>query len=127
MEQTEAVFQSIVRYGVLALEAIGSILILFFSIRSVICLVKKDLKGSRYQMTLGITTGLSFMLGSEVLNTIIAPGLNDIGMTCAILIMRAGITLLVHWENKHEEMYHFTGQESESGSAEKAEKKDKEE
>ena len=103
LEQIELSFQNVIRYGVLALEAVGSVLILFFSVRSVIALLKKDLKRSRHEMTIGITTGLSFMLGSEVLKTLIAPGWGDIGMTCAILLMRAGITLLVHWENKHEE------------------------
>jgi hypothetical protein len=27
-------------------------------------------------------------------------------MTCAILLMRAGMTLLIHWENKMEQVNH---------------------
>ena len=103
MEQIETIFQNVIRYGVLALEAVGAVLILFFFIRSLIALCRKDLRSSRREMAAGISTGLSFLLGSEVLKTIIAPGWNDIGMTCAILVMRAGISLLVRWENQHEE------------------------
>jgi len=40
------------------------------------------------------------LLGSEVLKTIVAPGWTDIGMTCAIILMRAGVTVLLKWENK---------------------------
>ncbi len=100
-EQIEETFQEIIRYGILALEAVGAIVILFFAVRSLIALLKKDLKRSHHEMVTGITTGLSFMLGSEVLNTLIH-GWSNIGMTCAILLMRAGITVLIHWENKHE-------------------------
>ena len=27
----------------------------------------------------------------------------DLGMTCAILLMRAAVTVLLHWERQHEE------------------------
>ena len=101
-EQIEETFQEIIRYGILALEAVGTIVILFFAVRSLIALLKKDLKRRHHEMATGITTGLSFMLGSEVLNTLIHHGWSNIGMTCAILLMRAGITVLIHWENKHE-------------------------
>ena len=53
-------------------------------------------------ITEGITTGLSFLLVSEVLKTIIDRDWTSIGMTCAILLMRASISLLVHWESKAE-------------------------
>jgi uncharacterized membrane protein len=42
-------------------------------------------------------------LVGEVLKTIIAPDWKDIGMTCAILLMRAAVTVLLHWERQHEE------------------------
>jgi uncharacterized membrane protein len=35
-----------------------------------------------------------------VLKTIIAPDWKDIGMTCAILLMRAAMSLLIYWETK---------------------------
>ena len=102
MDAIENGFEHVVRFAVIGLEAIGAVLILWFAVRSVIAVCKRNLKGSRHEMTKGITTGLSFMLGSEVLKTLIAPDWTDIGMTCAILLMRAGITVLVHWENTHE-------------------------
>ncbi len=101
-EQIKSVFQPVVNYGILLLEAVGVVVIMIYSIRSIICLCKKKSEMSRHVMTEGIITGLSFLLGSEVLKTIVAPDWSDIGMTCAILLMRAGVTVLVRWENKVE-------------------------
>ena len=53
-------------------------------------------------MAEGIATALSFLLGSEVLKTIIAPDWMDLGMTAAILAMRAAMSVLIHWETHHE-------------------------
>ncbi len=101
-ETIEEIFQMVVRYGILALEAVGAIIILFFSAKSFILFLRKRPAESRTALTEGITSGLSFLLGSEVLRTIVAPDWSDIGMTCAILLMRAGVTFLVRWENKEE-------------------------
>ncbi len=89
-------------YAIVAIEVIGSVIILFYTVRALICLLQKQHEMCRGSLTTGITTGLNFLLASEVLKTIIAPGWKEIGMTCAILLMRAGMSLLVHWENKLE-------------------------
>jgi len=101
-EKIDATFGSVLDYIITGVEIIGALIILFYVIRALYCLLRKDHHGCRDHLTTGISTGLSFLLASEVLNTIIAPGWSDIGMTCAVLLMRAGMTLLVHWENKME-------------------------
>ena len=53
-------------------------------------------------MAEGIATALSFLLGGEALKTIIAPDWMDLGMTAAILAMRAAMSVLIHWETHHE-------------------------
>lgn len=98
----EDVFEKGLHYCITGVEIVGAIIILFYTIRALICLLQKNHEGSRDHLTTGISTGLSFLLASEVLNTIIAPDWDAIGKTCAILLMRAGMTLLVHWENKME-------------------------
>ena len=50
----------------------------------------------------GITTALSFLLGGEALKTITAPNWMELGMTAAILAMRAAMAVLIHWETQHE-------------------------
>jgi uncharacterized membrane protein len=105
-ETIEQGFEKILRYGITAVEIIGAVIVFFYTFRALYHLLRKDHAGCHSLLTEGISTGLSFLLGSEVLNTIIAPDWSAVGMTCAILLMRAGMTLLVHWENKMEKLNH---------------------
>lgn len=95
----EGLFKIVVQYGILILEAIGAFIILISAIRTLVGLLKKE-PGSKIALAEGIATALSFLLGSEALKTIIAPDWKDIGMTCAILLMRAAMSLLIHWETR---------------------------
>ena len=101
-EVAEQAFQLVVRYAILVLEAVGALIIIGYSALAVVRMLQRRKKAGHEALTEGVTSGLSFLLGSEVLKTIVAPGWTDIGMTCAILLMRAAISLLVHWESKAE-------------------------
>lgn len=103
LEAAESVLDVIIHYSVLILEIIGAAVILYRSVRAVLYLLSGKARLSRASVTEGITTGLSFLLVSEVLKTIIDRDWTSIGMTCAILLMRAAISVLVHWEHKAEE------------------------
>ena len=47
------------------------------------------------------TLALEFMLGGEILRTVIAHELSDILIVGAIIVLRVALTLLIHWESKH--------------------------
>ena len=102
LETAEHILDLVIHYSILILEFIGAILILYRSARAVISLFLKKNHQCHKFLTEGITTGLSFLLASEVLKTIIDRDWTSIGMTCAILLMRAAISILVHWESKAE-------------------------
>ena len=102
-EMISGTFETVLNYIITGVEIIGALIILFYTLRALLSLLRKDHEGCREHLTVGISTGLSFLLASEVLKTIIAPDWSAIGMTCAILLMRAGMTLLVHWENRMEQ------------------------
>ncbi len=102
LETAEHVLDLIIHYSVLILEFIGAALILYRSACAVVSLFRRMTKSCHKFLTEGITTGLSFLLASEVLKTIIDRDWTSIGMTCAILLMRAAISILVHWESKAE-------------------------
>lgn len=99
-EQIHNGFEYILSYGIIAVELIGAVIVFIYTFRALYHLLRHDHKYSQQLLTEGMATGLSFLLGSEVLKTIVAPDWSAIGMTCAILLMRAGMTLLVHWEHK---------------------------
>ena len=100
-EILEDIFGIAVQYGILLFETIGVVILMVTAVKALICLTRSH-SASKLEMAEGITTALSFLLGSEVLKTIVAPDWTEIGMTCAVLLMRAGMAVLIHWENKHE-------------------------
>jgi len=102
LETVENILEQVLHYAIILVEIVGALIILFFTVRALICLLQKKHCECSDFLTTGISTGLSFLLVSEVLNTIIARSWEQIGMVCAILLMRAGMTLLVHWESKME-------------------------
>lgn len=107
----ESIFAVVVEVGILALEIIGVAIILITGARALKVLIKKE-GDCKMVMAEGIVTALSFLLGGEALKTIIAPDWKDIGMTCAVLLMRAAMSLLIHWEThslRAEEKEHSTG------------------
>ena len=110
-EVLERVFFALVEYGILILEIVGAAIILITGVRAFIALVTRT-GNCKLIMAEGIANALSFLLGGEALKTIIAPDWKDIGMTCAILLMRAAMSLLIHWEThslRAEEKEHSTG------------------
>ena len=104
-EALEHVFHIVVEYGVLILEVIGAVIILISGIRGLIGLLKKE-KHFRIELSEGIATALTFLLCGEALKTIIAPDWREIGMTAAILVMRAAMSVLLHWEVTNEKKEH---------------------
>ena len=99
------IFGIAVQYGILLFETIGVIILLVAAVKALIRLMKSQAQ-SKLELAEGVTTALSFLLGSEVLKTIIAPDWAEIGMTCAVLLMRAGMAVLIHWESQHETQEH---------------------
>ena len=98
-------FMTIVDDSIFVLEGIGVVILLVYAVRALVALFK-NIHQCKRLLTEGITTALSFLLVGEVLKTIIAPDWKDIGMTCAILLMRAAVTVLLHWESTHERQEH---------------------
>ena len=97
----EHFFYTVVQYLILALEIVGVIIIMVSAVRALNSLVRGH-QDCRVEMAEGVATALTFLLGAEAMKTIIAPDWQDIGMTCAILLMRAAMSLLIHWETKNE-------------------------
>ena len=59
--------------------------------------------GTRLRLAKGMALGLEFKLGSEILRTVVVRGLGEIVLVGAIILLRAALTLLIHWEIKTEE------------------------
>ena len=101
-EHIEIAFHYLIKYGVVLLELIGTIIILYSGICAVVQLLRGKKDGIRLSLAQGIALALEFKLGSEVMRTVILDEVNDLIITGAIVLMRAAMTFLIHWEIKNE-------------------------
>ena len=51
--------------------------------------------------------GLEFKLGGEILRTVVVRDLSEIALVGSIILLRAALTFLIHWEIKNEESEHL--------------------
>ena len=90
------------RVCILLIEMAGIIVIVVSMVRGLIGFIRKD-ESTRIQLAQGIMLGLEFKIGSEVLRSVIVSGWNELGTLGAIILLRALLTLLLHWEIGAEE------------------------
>jgi uncharacterized membrane protein len=98
----ENIFYLIVQAGILWLECAGVSILLYTSVKCVICLFCKD-KHVRLRLAEGIALALEFKLGGEVLRTVSVRDWSELAILGAIILLRGALTFLIHWEIKNEE------------------------
>ncbi len=96
-----------------ALENIASIFILVFEFIGVGIIIWSGMKGvwkffrhsgdTKVYLARGLALGLEFKMGSEILRTVIVREWKEIGIVAGIIVLRAALTFLIHWEIKEEE------------------------
>ena len=92
-----------VELSILIFEFIGVGIIIVSGIHGFYLYLKKS-PDTKLALAKGLAMGLEFKLGSEILRTVIVRNLQEIGIVAGIIILRAILTFLIHWEIKNEEM-----------------------
>ncbi len=93
----------IVEIGILVFEYIGVGVILWTSVISFIKYIRHR-GDTKIYLAKGLAMGLEFKLGSEILRTVVVRKWSEIAIVAGIIILRAGLTFLIHWEIRQEEM-----------------------
>ncbi len=57
----------------------------------------------RLNLAIGMALGLEFKLGSEILRTVVVREWEELGVVAGIIVLRAALTFLIHWEIRQEE------------------------
>lgn len=96
------VFQVVVQYGILVLEATGVVVLLVTTFKCIIGCFRRD-ANVRLALAQGIALALEFKLGGEVLRTVIVREWNELAIIGAVILLRGALTFLIHWEIKNEE------------------------
>ena len=101
-ETVETYFDIIVSYGMLFMECIGVVIIIWTAIKCIQGMIGKKRNNYRIVLAKGISLALEFKLGGEVLGTVLAEEFKDLGIIACLIVLRAALTFLLHWEIKNE-------------------------
>lgn len=102
IEVLEIILERVVEIGILIFEFIGVGVIIYTSLVSLYkyMMRKPDV---RIYLAKGLAMGLEFKLGSEILRTVVVREWKEIAIVAGIIVLRAALTFLIHWEIKEEE------------------------
>lgn len=92
----------LVEYSILAFEYIGVLVLVVTGAKGFYDYIKRN-PCVRLHLAKGMATGLEFKLGSEILRTVIVRGVSEILIVGGIIVLRAALAYLIHWEIKNEE------------------------
>ena len=85
-----------------SLELVGILIIVFGSIGSLakFLIVALRRKPSTIVIDLGRTLAfaLEFKMGAEIINTVIVRDLRELGILAVVILIRALLAVLIHWE-----------------------------
>ncbi len=100
-ENAENILRYIVEFSTLLLEFFGICILVFTAVKCFIFWMKRD-ESIRLMLAQGIALALEFKLGGEVLRTVVVREWAELGILGAIILLRATLTFLIHWEIKNE-------------------------
>lgn len=100
-EVMEQYFDIFIKYVVLLIELIGTIVLIYAIVSAIIGLFKHQ-KHVRLKLAEGIALALEFKIGGELLRTVIVRNWEELLILGAIILLRAALTFLIQWEIKIE-------------------------
>ena len=101
-ESMEEGFVIVVQFSILLMELIGVLIILWTLVQILHTVITKKHRNLRLLLAHGIAFALEFKLGGEVLGTVLANDFKDLGIIACLIVLRAALTFLLHWEIKNE-------------------------
>ena len=88
--------------AVLFFELLALIMIIYAGCKGAISLFKKD-DNVALDLLKGFLTGLSFLLGAEILKTTALEEVSELMMVGGVIVMRVALSNLIPWEMKQEQ------------------------
>ena len=89
-------------YSIILFEVVGVVVIAVAGVCGVVNYIRRD-PLTRLKLAKGMAMGLEFKLGGEILRTVVVRDFSEIMIVGAIILLRAALPFLIHWEIKNEE------------------------
>jgi uncharacterized membrane protein len=102
LSELETYMYGIVEVCTSLLEFFGIVVLVTSAIRAFIRWIRRDRPNIRLDLAQGIALALEFKMGGEVLRTVVVREWSELGILGAIIVLRAMLTFLIHWEIKNE-------------------------
>jgi len=94
----------LINYTIHLLEAMGTLVIIVAATKAfyqfILSLFKERDTPIKVDLAKALTLALEFKLASEILKTVIVRTLDEMYILAAIIILRAILTFVIHWEIK---------------------------
>lgn len=101
IDKLQEIFEIVVNYCVLLIELVG-VLVLVFAVGRAIWMMVKHKGQVRLRLAEGIALALEFKMGGELLRTVIVREWHELLILGSIILLRAAMTFLIHWEIRTE-------------------------
>lgn len=92
------------------LELIGIVIILIGATRAFLIYIgsflKKEERNIKLMLGSSLELGLEYKMGAEILKTVLIRDMNEIWILGSIIVLRALLSFLIHYEMKHQTVVH---------------------
>ena len=103
----ESILHLVAELTIVTLELIGILIILIGAYKSIIRLFL-NLRHTPHKTNIVISLGkalalaLEFKMGAEIVKTVVVRDLKELGILAVVVVIRAALAVLIHWEMKNE-------------------------
>ena len=94
--------ENLVQICTVMLELFGIIVLVSTAVSCFVQWIRNKRQLIRLNLAQGIALALEFKMGGEVLRTVVVREWSELGILGAIIVLRAMLTFLIHWEIKNE-------------------------
>ncbi len=101
IKMLEELLTHLIEVCIVLMELIGVCVMITTAIVCVVRWIRKDQEVG-LRLAKGIALALEFKMGGEVLRTVIVREWSELGILGAIILLRALMTMLIHWEIHNE-------------------------
>ena len=106
IDTLEMIFKYLVELCTTGLELAGIVVLVSTAFICFVKWLRRDRENIRLDLAQGIALALEFKMGGEVLRTVVVREMGELLVLGAIILLRAAMTFLIHWEivNEKKEM-----------------------
>ncbi len=120
IDQYERILHYFAEFMAFTLEFIGILIIVIGSIRALVRLARHIRSRGRFNVVIdlgrALALALEFKMGAEIINTVIVHDLKELATLAIVILIRALLAVIIHWEikmEKQEEKKEYTQTETE--------------